>query len=132
MAISIGFVYLWFGVLKFFPAQSPAEDLAKNTADVITMNLIPTGISIFIIAIWETLIGILLLLNIYRKPVVTAALIHILFTLTPLFLFSDQSFTQAPFSFTLLGQYIFKNVIIIAALITLYKQANADSSRINT
>lgn len=132
LAISIGLVYLWFGALKFFPAQSPAEDLAMNTADAITMNLIPSSVSILIIAIWEVLIGVLLLLNVYRKPVVIAALIHVTFTLTPLFLFTDQTFSQAPFSFTLLGQYIFKNVIIIAALITLYRQSNADSSRINS
>ena len=125
LAISIGLVYLWFGALKFFPAQSPAEGLAMNTADVITMKLIPASLSLLIIAIWEVLIGILLLLNIYRKPVITAAIIHLLFTLTPLFLFPEISFSGSTFSFTLLGQYIFKNVIIIAALITLYRQSSS-------
>jgi len=41
LAISIGLVYLWFGVLKFFPHLSPAEDLAKNTITVLTLGFIP-------------------------------------------------------------------------------------------
>jgi len=121
LAITIGLVYLWFGTLKFFPNASPAEDLAKNTMDVLTFSLVPSAVSIILLAIWETVLGVMLLLNIYRRKVILCALAHIAFTFTPLFLFPDQSFTDAPFSFTLLGQYIFKNVIIIGALVALYR-----------
>jgi uncharacterized membrane protein YphA (DoxX/SURF4 family) len=120
LAITIGIVYLWFGILKFFPLQSPAENLAKNTIDLLTLGIIPANISIILLAIWETLIGIFLILNIKRKKVLILAFAHILLTFLPLFLFSEDSFSLTPFSFTLLGQYIFKNIIIIGALITLY------------
>jgi uncharacterized membrane protein YphA (DoxX/SURF4 family) len=120
LAISIGLVYLWFGGLKFFPKLSPAEDLAKNTINALTFGLIPSNISFLLLAIWETLVGILLIINVYRRPVVIIALVHIACTFTPLFLFPAQSFTHSPFCFTMLGQYIFKNVIIVAALLTLY------------
>lgn len=125
LAISIGIVYLWFGVLKFFPELSPAEVLAQNTISLLTFNLIPPKLSIILLAIWESLIGLFLVLNIYKQFVITIALIHMAFTFTPLFLFPNLGFIHAPFQFTLLGQYIFKNIIIIGALITLYKMPEA-------
>ncbi len=121
LAISIGLVYFWFGILKFFPELSPAEGLAKSTMNLLTFNLIPSDISIILLAIWETLVGLLLIMNIYRRPVLYLMLVHITFTFTPIFLFSNQSFSNPPFGFTLLGQYIFKNIIIIGAFFTLYK-----------
>ncbi len=123
LAITIGLVYLWFGGLKFFNHLSPAEDLAKNTMQVLTFGFIPSNISIILLAIWETLIGVFLILNVFRKPVIVLALIHLTFTFTPLLFFPNQSFNHSPLVFTLLGQYIFKNVIIIGALITLYRQS---------
>ena len=122
LAITIGLVYLWFGGLKFFPGLSPAEDLAKNTMEVLTFGFIPTNIAIILLAIWETFIGAFLILNMFRKPVIILALVHMVLTFTPFIFFPNQSFNNSPLVFTLLGQYIFKNVIIIGALLTLYKQ----------
>lgn len=122
LAITIGLVYLWFGGLKFFAHLSPAEDLAKNTIEVLTFGFIPTNIAIILLAIWETFIGAFLILNMYRKPVIILALVHMFLTFTPFIFFPNLSFNHSPLVFTLLGQYIFKNVIIIGALLTLYKQ----------
>ncbi len=121
LAISIGLVYIWFGGLKFFPEFSPAENLAKNTIDMISFGIIPSNVSIILLAIWETAVGFLLILNIYRKQTIVIALVHMIFTFTPMFFFPEQSFSEAPMGFTLVGQYIFKNIIIISALLTLYK-----------
>ena len=120
LAISIGLVYLWFGALKFFPSLSPAEDLAKNTIDSLTIGLIPSYVSIILLAIWETVIGICLVLNVFRNQIIILALVHMVFTFSPLFFFPDLSFNSLPVGFSLVGQYIFKNLIIISALITLY------------
>ena len=121
VAMSIGVVYLWFGILKYFPGVSPAEGLAQNTIDALTFNLIPSSVSIILLAIWESLVGILLILNIYRRAVVVIALVHMAFTFTPLFLFPSQVFIDMPFQLSLLGQYIIKNFIIVSALLILYK-----------
>lgn len=129
LAITIGIVYLWFGALKFFPLQSPAESLAQNTIDIITLHLIPKSVSIILLALLETLIGIMLILNIKRRLVLKVTFAHIILTFIPLFAFSEMSFSVAPYSFTLLGQYIFKNIIIIAALITLYKLPDSTALR---
>ena len=121
VAMSIGVVYLWFGILKYFPGVSPAEGLAQNTIDALTFNLIPSSVSIILLAIWESLVGILLILNIYRRAVVVIALVHMAFTFTPLFLFPKQMFIDVPFQLSLLGQYVIKNFIIVSALQILYK-----------
>jgi len=121
LAFSIGIVYLWFGALKYIPELSPAEDLAKNTINALTINLIPSSISIILLAVWESLVGVLLILNILPRVTILLALAHMLLTFTPLFLFPEQVFNNEPFQLTLLGQYIIKNVIIIGGLLTLYK-----------
>lgn len=92
LAISIGVIYLWFGVLKFFPNASPAEELAKNTIDILTFHLIPSNSSIILLATWETLIGLFLILNIWRRTTVVIAIIHIIFTFSPIFILTEQVF----------------------------------------
>lgn len=128
ISISLGLVYLWFGSLKYVPGLSPAEDLAKNTIDLLTFSLIPSHISIVLLAIWETGIGVLLLINRAYKPVVIIALIHIFLTFTPLFFFPEDSFNIAPFGLTLIGQYIIKNFVFVAAFLFLLKTQD-DSHR---
>jgi len=122
ISISIGIVYLWFGLLKFFPSMSPAEELAINTIDKLTFDLIPSNISIILLAIWETSVGLLLILGFYRKTAIVSALIHMIFTFTPLILFPEISFNSLPFSFTIIGQYIVKNIIIVSALLFLLRE----------
>jgi uncharacterized membrane protein YkgB len=118
IVISLGIVYLWFGTLKFFPGLSPAETLAKETIHLLTFGFIPDNISFLMLAIWEVIIGVLLLLNKFNKAVVYLALIHIIFTFTPLFLLPTTSFNQEHmYSLTLVGQYIIKNVVLFSALL---------------
>lgn len=130
LAISIGIVYLWFGSLKFFHGLSPAEGLAKDTINSLTLGFIPSDISILLLALMEVVIGLFLLLNIFRQKTIILALIHLACTFTPLFLFSEATFSQSPFVPTLLGQYIAKNIIIVGALFVLFKQERSDLKRI--
>ncbi|NJB70715.1 putative membrane protein YphA (DoxX/SURF4 family) [Saonia flava] len=119
LPISIGVVYLWFGLLKFFPNLSPAEELAKTTIYELTFGLVPPNISIILLAILETGIGLLLIFNFYKTIAIRFALGHIFLTFTPLFIFPEQVFNNTPFELTLLGQYIAKNLIIVSVLIAL-------------
>lgn len=123
LSISIGLVYLWFGGLKFFPGLSPAEDLAKATIDFLTFAIIPSNVSIILLAIIEVAIGIMLIFNLYQKTGLQIALVHIIITFVPFFFFTELIFSNIPFGFSLLGQYIFKNVVIIAALLLLLQSS---------
>jgi uncharacterized membrane protein YkgB len=122
LVISIGIVYLWFGMLKFFPGVSPAEALAKETLDKLTFGLVPSSFTYFMLALWEVVIGVFLILNLKKKIVIYLALVHIVFTFTPLLLLPAASFNERIYALTLVGQYIIKNLIIFAALLFIYPE----------
>ena len=117
--VSIGLVYLWFGGLKFFSGLSPAENLAKDTIDHLSFGMLSPEISIVLLAIWETLIGVMLIANIWYRFALNLALIHISFTFSPFLFFPDLLWTEAPFGLTLLGQYIVKNIVFLGVLLVL-------------
>ncbi|MDA8896259.1 doxx family protein [Bacteroidia bacterium] len=122
LAICLGLVYLWFGLLKFFPGKSPAEQLAQETIALLTFGLIPASISITLLAIWEVLVAALLLIYRWKKLALSLAITHIILTFTPLFILSQKSFVLAPLQPTLLGQYIIKNILFIGVLLVLYRR----------
>lgn len=117
--VSIGLIYLWFGALKFFSGVSPAEALAKNTIDQLTAGLLMPETSIFLLAIWETLIGVLLIFNLFYRIALKLAFVHIIFTFSPFLFFPELIWTEIPFGLTLLGQYIVKNIVILGILLVL-------------
>lgn len=120
LRISFGVIYTWFGMLKFFPGISPAEDLAKETIEVLTFGLIPNEISIILLAIWEVLLGLLFFSNLFQKVAIPLALVHMACTFLPLAFFPNLSFTRVPYAFTLVGQYIVKNLVFIVALLMMH------------
>ncbi|MBD3831282.1 MAG: DoxX family membrane protein, partial [Arcobacter sp.] len=111
MRLSLGIIFVWYGMLKFFPTLSPAEDLAIKTIDIMFFNLIDGSLSIKLLAILEVAIGIGFLSGFYTKIVTIIFLGHMVCTFAPLFLLPEFSFTQAPYAFTLVGQYIVKNIV---------------------
>jgi uncharacterized membrane protein YphA (DoxX/SURF4 family) len=122
LAFSTGVVYCWFGILKFFPGLSPAEELATNTISHLTFHLIPASVSIVLLAIWETGIGLCLVINRFHKIAIPLAMVHILLTFTPMLFFPESVFDGGPFYLSLLGQYIVKNFIIVSVLVFLWKE----------
>jgi uncharacterized membrane protein YkgB len=119
LRISIGIIYLWFGVLKFFPGFSPAEDLAKLTIYKLTFGVIEPDMSLLLLAIWETCIGLILIAGIFQRVVMPIVLLHMLFTFSPFLLLPKLSFSNQPLVLTLVGQYIIKNLIIISAILVI-------------
>lgn len=122
ITLAVGLVYFWFGALKFVPDMSPAEELAKNTIHELTFGLVPDGLSIILLAIWEVGLGILLVFGRFRGQAVILGLVHMVCTFSPLLFFPNEIFGDAPLSLTLVGQYIMKNLIIIAALVSVYER----------
>lgn len=119
LAISIGIIYLWFGILKFFPNLSPAETLASNTIHVLSFKLISPKMGCLTLAVMEVIVGLGMIIGWRRSIFVKIALGHMFFTFTPLIIYPDLSFTAAPYGFTIIGQYIMKNIVIIMALFML-------------
>ncbi|MEE4178288.1 MAG: DoxX family membrane protein [Bacteroides sp.] len=119
LRISIGIIFFWFGALKFFDGLSPAEDIAVKTIDVLTFNLLPENLILYILATWEVLIGIGLLFNLFLRETLLLLYLQMLGTFTPVFLFPSEVFHIFPYSLTLEGQYIIKNLVVVSAGIVL-------------
>lgn len=113
--LGLGVVFLWFGVLKFFPGLSPAQELAGRTIEALTLGLVGPELSLPALAAWESLIGLGLLSGRFLRATLFLLAAQMVGTLTPLFLFPGEVFTQIPYAPTLEGQYIIKNIVLIGA-----------------
>lgn len=119
LRISIGIVFLWFGFLKFFPGVSAAEGIAVKTINIITFDLLSSRTILIILAIWESIIGIGLILRVYLREVLLLLFLQMLGTFAPLFFFPAEVFYEIPYAPTLEGQYIIKNIVIVSAAIVI-------------
>ena len=120
LRIALGICFVWFGVLKFFPQMSPAEQLATMTMDVLTFSLIPSAIAMKLLALWEMLIGIGFILGKKLHLVLALFLVHMTLTFTPLIFFPEICFVDAPYALTLVAQYIIKNMVLIMGGVIVY------------
>ena len=115
LRISLGIIFFWFGFLKFFHGVSSAETIATKTISVLTFGLIEPAVSIIILAVWESIIGLGLLFNRFLREILFLLFLQMLGTITPLFFFPAETFNIFPFVPTLEGQYIIKILILISA-----------------
>lgn len=115
LRIGLGIVFFWFGVLKFFPGLSPAQDLAARTIETLSGGLVQPAVSLPVLAAWECLIGLGLLTGRFLRPTLALLMLQMAGTITPLFIFPGETWIHFPYSPTLEGQYIIKNVVLIGA-----------------
>jgi uncharacterized membrane protein YphA (DoxX/SURF4 family) len=115
LRVSLGLIFFWFGVLKFFPGLSPAQTLAIKTTTALTFGLVPANVSIVTLATWECLIGLGLITGVWMRATLFLLFAQMLGTITPILLFPYDVFTRIPYAPTLEGQYIFKNLVLVSA-----------------
>lgn len=115
--LAIGFVYLFFGLLKLFPDLSPGELLAGQTITRLTMGAIEARDAIWWLGMAESAIGLSFLFNFQTHWTFFVFLGHQVGTFTPLVLLPELTFKVAPFAPTMEGQYILKNVVFVSAAV---------------
>lgn len=111
LRISLGVIFIWFGLLKVF-GESPANDLITKT--VYWFN---PDVFIPILGIWEAAIGICLLVPFFNRIGLFLLALQMPGTFLPLILLPEVCFISFPFNLTLEGQYIVKNLVLIGAAI---------------
>ncbi len=119
LRFGLGIVFVWFGALKFVPGLSPAEDLALDTIAVLSFGLVPPALAQPILALWEVLIGVGFLTGRLLRLTLLLLFLQMIGTVMPLFIFPDLTFTHIPYAPTLEGQYIIKNVVLVAAALVI-------------
>lgn len=115
LRITVGAIFLGFGVLKFFPDVSPAQGLSIKTIDLLTFGLIPWEAGIVAIAALECFIGICLLANRWMRVAVWLLVVQFIGILAPLVLLTGRLFSGPHHAPTLEGQYVLKDIILVAA-----------------
>jgi uncharacterized membrane protein YkgB len=119
LRISMGAVYFVFGILKYFPGVSPAQDLALATTHLLSFGLvpavIPSGVAMALIATLECAIGLLLLAGRWLRPAICLLGAQLTGILSPAVLLAGRLFAGPHHMPTLEGQYVLKDVILVAA-----------------
>lgn len=115
LRVSVGINFIWFGLLKFFPNLSPAEELAGNTLLILSQGLFQPTQSLPTLALTETTIGLGLVLGRPLRLVPILLFFQMLGTMTPLVLCPSEMFNQGIFGLRLEGQYVIKNLVLASA-----------------
>lgn len=110
LRVGLGIVFFWFGILKFFPGLSPAEELVRNTTYFVNPDLFLPAL-----AAWETLIGIGLISGKFMRVTLLLLFLQMPGTALPLVILPEIVWNSFPFGLTLEGQYIIKNLVLIGA-----------------
>lgn len=110
LRIALGFIFFWFGALKLFPGLSPAEDLVRQS----TFFVNPAWFYP-LLAVWEMTIGIGLMFGLFMRLTLLLLFLQMPGTFLPLLIVPAKVWTVFPYGLTIEGQYIFKNLILVAA-----------------
>ena len=116
-------VFFWFGALKVV-GLSPASGLMQALFEQ-TINFISFNHFMILFGLFECLIGVLFLFRGFERIVLPLLFLHMLLTFLPLFVLPEATWSGFLVP-TLEGQYIIKNLGIIAAAIGIV--ANLPSS----
>ena len=112
--IGLFVVFFWFGILKVIGA-SPDSPLVQALFER-TIHFMPFPVFLVAFGLFEMLIGILFLIRGCERVVIPLLFLHMITTFMPLFLVPQATWTGFLVP-TLEGQYIIKNLVIIAAAI---------------
>src|SRR5688572_28199974 len=115
LRISLGLIFLGFGVLKFVPGLSPAEALVEETVGELTFGLVSDSLGLLFVATLETAIGLCLVLGRYLRLGVVLLGLAMVGILSPLVLVPEELFSLTTFAPTLAGQYVLKDIVLLAA-----------------
>ena len=110
LRVGLGVIFFWFGVLKFFPGLSPAENLVRNT-----VYFFDPDIFIPVLAAWEALIGVGLMTGKFMRLTLLLLFLQMPGTALPLLILPDVVWNVFPYGLTIEGQYIVKNLVLIGA-----------------
>lgn len=107
--LAFGIIFVWFGMLKTL-GISPAYDLVAATVYWLTPEII-----VPLLGLWEVAIGIALLYPPLTRVGLLLLAMQMPATFLPLILLPEICFTIFPVGLTLEGQYIIKNLAVIAS-----------------
>lgn len=111
--ISLGLLFVWFGLLKPFGVSTTTSILAD------TVYGIPPELAVPMLGWWEVAIGVALILPGFNRLALLLLLIRLPGTVLSLVLFPETCFVDFPFAPTPQGQYLIKDVVLFFATLAI-------------
>ncbi len=115
LRVSMGAMIFTFGILKYVPGLSPAENLVLTTMRVLTFGLVPDSVAIVLVATLECCIGLSLMTGWLLRIFKYVQIMWVLGILSPVVLLPGRMFDGPHHASTLEGQYVLKDVVFLAA-----------------
>jgi uncharacterized membrane protein YphA (DoxX/SURF4 family) len=118
LRVSLGIVFIWFGILKPL-GLSPAAQLVLATVD--WMPLLEPETWLAVIGWWEVAIGVMFLFRPTIRVAIALLAMQMVGTFMPLVVLPSVTFQEGMFPYgpTMEGQYIIKNLLIISAALVI-------------
>jgi uncharacterized membrane protein YkgB len=110
LRLTLGLVFLWFGLLKLLDA-SPVTELLKQTYSFMPLRLFALGLGA-----WEVLVGVGLLAKRALRCTLALLWLHMAGTFVALLLAPALFFHHGnPLWLTAEGEFVMKNMVLVAA-----------------
>jgi uncharacterized membrane protein YkgB len=123
LRMSLGVVFVWFGVLKVLDS-GPAKELVTHTVYWVDAKWFYP-----FLGVWEAAIGVGLMVRPLIRGEVLLLFLQMPGTFLPLVLLPEVCFEHVPWEPTLEGQYIIKNLVLISAAIVVGGTVRETSKR---
>lgn len=121
LRFSLGFIYLWFGLLKLL-GVSPAAKLVTQT-----FHPIPPRVAVLLAGVWETVVGLGLITRKGLCPTLLLFFLQVIGTFMVFIRHPEQTFQNGnPLRLTQEGEFIMKNLILLAAGLVVASTADTD------
>lgn len=117
--VALFVVFFWFGILKII-GTSPANPMVMDLMHA-TLPFMTWEVFIVMFSIYEMIIGISFLVPKLERFAVALLFPHMIMTILPLIFLPDMTW-QGFLTPTLEGQYIIKNLVIIALAVGIAAQ----------
>ncbi len=121
LRVAMAAVFIAFGILKPL-GYSPAAELVMATGEAMA-PLMPVAVApmtmLHLVGWWEVLIGVCLLWRPLIRLAIPLLMLQMVGTFMPLVLLPQLCFQPESLAPTLEGQYILKNLVIIAAALVI-------------
>jgi len=107
--LPLGFLFLWFGMLKVFGQESATSLIAR------TVYFGDPAITVPMLGLWEAAIGVCLIYRPMLRVGLLLLFIRLPGTMLALVLQWEVCFHHVPFAPTVEGQYLIKDLILFGA-----------------
>jgi uncharacterized membrane protein YkgB len=109
LRVALGFVFIWFGLLKVLDA-TPVADLVADIVPVLSDRS-----SVLVVGIVEVVVGLGLITGVAIRLTLGLFFLQMLGTFLVLVLEPGLSFDGNPLKLTVIGEFVVKNLVLLTA-----------------